>query len=670
MTPRFLRMFAGRGFMAASSIDSQLFIGRGMAARPKRSNSAYTEQLGTPLARALGQADRGLSRGVHLRGIGAPLLPTMGELSWGERLNILDALAQVIDGLYAHLPLKRALYGFDPIRSLAHLRTQVPLLNDLQFHRELTTLMNRLRDAHTQYSGPDTIAGAVARLPFLVETWGPADARRFVVSKVSDRRLIRDPAFKPGVTLQWWNGVPFDRAVDLHAESETGGRPDARCARALTSLTFRSLEYGPPPNEHWVDVGYVDLKGKARSIRLKWHVVCPNRAPIATGRGLARMRRGIDPAAEAVRRAKKLMFNRTLWAEERPSKAARRARISLKDRYKDAITARTVRTTHGTYGYLRIWSFDVDDDQSFIDAAIAWLRGLPDRGLIIDLRDNPGGFIWAAERLLQLFTPNDVVPTKFALRATPLTAKMAAARFNQEELGPWADSLEQAPSTGEPYSVHLPITSFEQCNDRWQHYGGPVVVVVDANTYSSGDLFAAGIVDNRIGPVVCIGEATGAGGANVWESQDVVAAMQAADISLAELASGVNFTLSVRRAVRSGDADGVLIEDSGIAGQPYEMTRRDIFAKNQDLIDHCGAILAHQPRTQLSVRRLRGLVAVTTTGLDHVDVYSDGHPVGAGTAITQDGTVKIQLPRNAGTIDVVGFSQHVVRQRRRLPARR
>ena len=62
-------------------------------------------------------------------------------------------------------------------------------------------------------------------------------------------------------------------------------------------------------------------------------------------------------------------------------------------------------------------------------------RGLPDRGLIIDLRDNPGGFIWAAERMLQLFTPSQVTPTKFALRATPLTTEMAAALSTRASSG-------------------------------------------------------------------------------------------------------------------------------------------------------------------------------------------------------------------------------------------
>jgi hypothetical protein len=261
------------------------------------------------------------------------------------------------------------------------------------------------------------------------------------------------------------------------------------------------------------------------------------------------------------------------------------------------------------------------------------------------LRDNPGGLIWAAERMLQLFTPNPIAPTKFGLRATPLTNAMASARFNQGELGPWANSIASAPSTGEPYSTHLPITTAEQCNDLGQHYGGPVVVIVNANTYSSGDLFAAGIVDNHIAPVICIGEATGAGGANVWTSDDLSGAMKAAGYPLPALANGANFTMAMRRAVRSGDAEGMLIEDTGIAGQSYSMTQRDIFKKNIDLIEYCGKLLSGQPITQLNVVRSGRSLRITTAGLDHLDVYADGHPAGPGFALKGNGTIRVPLPQ-------------------------
>jgi hypothetical protein len=192
------------------------------------------------------------------------------------------------------------------------------------------------------------------------------------------------------------------------------------------------------------------------------------------------------------------------------------------------------------------------------------------------------------------------------------------------------------------------------------------VVVVDANTYSSGDLFAAGILDNHIGPVVCIGEATGAGGANVWDSDDLRAALDAAEQPLPRLPVGVRFTVAVRRAVRSGDADGTLIEDAGVPGQPYEMTREDIFRQNCNLIEHCGEILAAQPRTRLELSRNRRTVTVETEGLDQLDVYVNGHPGGTPIRVRRDGAKRVRIPPEARQVEVVGFSNGVVRQRRRL----
>jgi hypothetical protein len=588
---------------------------------------------------------------------------TVASLTWGERLDIITALSQVLEGVYSHLPLKRSLYGLDVVRGLENLRQQVPTMTDIGFHRELTLLMNRLRDAHTQYRGPWTVTDAVASLPFLVEAFGPVERPTFVVSKI-DRRSIADLRFRPGVTIEYWNGVPFDRAVELHADHVTGGRPDARRARALESLTFRSLEYAPPPDEDWVVLGYRDLRGKAREVRLSWEGINPERAQAASCGMATRVRRGIDPGGEAVRRGKKYRFNPKLWRADRSVKVAR----GIRDQFADFLSSRRVKTKSGVFGYLRVWSFDVNDDDEFLKAAIAHLKALPDRGLIIDLRANPGGFIWAAERMLQLFTPKRISPTTFALRATPITAALARAAFNRDELQPWEDSLTNAELTGEPYSSHLPITPPELCNDIGQRYGGPVVVVVDANTYSSGDLFTAGVVDNRIGPVVCIGEATGAGGANVWESEVIRAALSAAKIPLPPLPEGVSFTVAIRRAVRSNDAAGTLIEDAGIPGQPYAMTRNDIFRGNRDLLDYCGALLATQPHTRLNANWKGKELILDTMGLDEIELYLDGRPTGLPISLKRDGTRRIR--GLTGSVEVVGFANGELLQRRRLNKQR
>src|SRR5262249_47483618 len=68
----------------------------------------------------------------------------------------------------------------------------------------------------------------------------------------------------------------------------------------------------------------------------------------------------------------------------------------------------SVTTEHGTFGYIRLRSFDtvrLDNDPTradeIVDAFIPRLARLPRNGLIIDMRGNTGGYITAAERVLQ-----------------------------------------------------------------------------------------------------------------------------------------------------------------------------------------------------------------------------------------------------------------------------
>src|SRR6185369_3251079 len=175
---------------------------------------------------------------------------------------------------------------------------------------------------------------------------------------------------------------------------------DARLARALESLTMRSLEYGPPPDEMWVDIGFRDgAKAPRREIRILWRIVQPGAATRGVRIGTrAAARLAINPAAEQVRRAKKLMFSGKEWMAEKKGAAAARSKGWLKTQMPDAISAKVVPTKAlGDIGYIRIWTFDVDDDDTFVNEVARLVEQLPDTGLIIDVRGNPGGYIIATE---------------------------------------------------------------------------------------------------------------------------------------------------------------------------------------------------------------------------------------------------------------------------------
>jgi hypothetical protein len=636
-------------------------------------------------------------RGVPLAdaALTGPLLAPR-SLTAKDRLQLLDGLERLLDGAYAHLPLKRARYGFDPVQRLRILRTLGPSLGDDAFHQELVEVMTGLRDAHTVYAGPASLEGKVAVLPFLVERTGPVDSPDYLVTKVGPGL---DRAFRPGVVLEHWNGVPVDRAVLRLSSHLFGGRPDSARAWATQGLTLRSLRYGPPPDEEWVVVGYrtepsrPGAAGTSRSITFRWTVIDPNQVagrPARAGRrarGQGREHQhamGVSPAAEEIRRAKMLLFapqsltGRSAPAAappRRPRRPARRGPASrpIETRLPTTLRAAELAAPDGPFGYLRIFGFDTPPDP-FVAELVRLAPLLPDRGLVIDIRANPGGYIVAAERALQLFTPRRIEPTRFSALATPFVRQIAGIGPVVADLKPWRDSLEAAVRNGEPYSRPIPLTDPAGCNDLGQLYGGPVLLVADSTTYSSGDLFSAGFVDNGLGPFVCVGTATGAGGANVWDYGGLRQALAGSAAALPALPDGISVSFAYRRATRSGPAEGTPIEDVGIEGEPYRMTADDVLGDNADLLAFCLERLRQQPFSRLSARvdRRARQVAVTAEGLDRVDLLVDGHPgasVPLGAAGRRPGPaqpLRLDLPAGARELEVLGYAGDRLSQRRRL----
>ena len=604
------------------------------------------------------------------------------DLDPGDGARIVDELVRVIEGIYVHLPLKRAMYGIDPVQQLRRLkdRASAESMTGEAFHAEVARILADLRDAHTTYLGPAAGTGIVARLPFLVEQFGSETDPGFLVSKTIPD-LIDDEDFAPGVELEFWNGMPIADAVRLHARNERGGRPDSALARAVDSLTFRPVGFVPVPTEHWVVIGYRTperrnedgevIEGRSNEIRVRWRFVTPEPGPEgARSTEPAATAAAIHPDRALVRRAKKLSFNPSLWRTEN----ADRVRGRLPDRaqgddwiagrFQDNVSARVVTVENTDLGYLRLWSFDLVDDDGFVEEVIELLALLPQDGLIVDLRGNPGGLIWAAERLLQLFSPHPIEPTRFSLLATDMTRTMSDAPQNRRSLSPWRRSLDDATATGEIYSQSVPITPVDRCNDRGQVYGGPVVAVVDATTYSAGDLFAAGFADNNIGTIVSIGKATGAGGANVWRSDILRAVLSGTGQDLDQLPGGAGFTMSVRRATRVRASEGAPIEDVGVAGhRQYAMTRNDLLDGNADLLNLCGLLIDAQPATTMTVTAQGPTLSILTTNINRIDIYTDGRPF---TSFETDGTAGVELPAIPEDVRVEGFRGDLLAQTRRL----
>jgi C-terminal processing protease CtpA/Prc len=558
-------------------------------------------------------------------------LATAGQLTTAQRELIVDQALVLIQDLYVHLPLKRAMHAIDPVQRLRLLRKRLGALSERRFHDELIGIFTELRDLHTNYVLPDPFNSRTAFLPFLLEEFFENGARGYVVSKVFAG--FSHPTFKEGARVLSWSGIPVERAVELNADRNAGSNQDARHARGLEAMTIRPMAMSLPPDEEWAIIGYRS-GAQDLEIKLEWRVFLPDPPPNAVnpasleGGGASL---GIDLLTERVRWAKKSLFapkavrlERAIVDAAEPSDVVNMADTSTMP---DVLAFRTVTTPQGTFGYLRIWTFSVNDADAFIGEVTRILGLLPQNGLIIDVRGNGGGLILAGERLLQLLTPNRIVPERLHFVNTELTLRLVRGL---PFLADWLPSMEQALETGSDFSQGFPVEPEKNSNLTGQKYHGPVVLITDALCYSTTDIFSAGFQDHDIGPILGVSGNTGAGGANVWDHDLLLQFLPSATSPIQPLPNNAGMRVAIRRTTRVGRMSGVPLEDLGVIPDVrHQMTLADLFEDNKDLIGRAAQLLSQRPAFLLSANLVQGpprKLDVTTKGLNRLDVFINGRP--------------------------------------------
>ena len=488
-------------------------------------------------------------------------------LTLQQRSLIVQQAIMVLEGFYVNLSHKRSMYAVDPLRRLRLLlqRLDTHFNTDRLFHEEMTRIFSSLNDLHANYLLPAPFNNASAWLPFTVEYCRDQGRPTYLATRVL-KSWFKGTSFKEGVEILSWNGVPIARAVEVAGDQSPSGAGNlaAQHAFGLFSLTARPLVVLPPPDEEWVTVGYrTSRNGKPQEVRVLWVVSeVPETSDIPP--------RGISVVTSGIQKIRKFLFapdeDAPFWAEPL-----------------------------GAFGYLRIYTFDVDDADALVDQITDAIRTLPQKGLIIDVRENPGGRSRAAERLLQVISPTyperRIEPEQLYFANTPFTLQLCKLQKDNKDLGPfggapWIKSIQRAMQTGAPYSASFPYTSAEDCNvkDRL-HYPGPVVVITDALTRSAGEVFAAGFQDHG-GKILGVHETTSGAGSNARKHSQFAAYFRKARKSpFKRLPEGADFLLSFRRFERVGREDGTEIEDFGVMSDYcHETTRADLLNNNADLI--------------------------------------------------------------------------------------
>jgi Peptidase family S41 len=629
------------------------------------------DSLPAELTVQLGSAEAPVDGSTPLR----DFVAMAGMLTLAERKVIVEQALVLFEDNYVHLPLKSAMHAVNPVQRLRLLRARLERQSDATmdpertFHTEMSSIFHSVRDLHTNYLLPTPFTGKIAYLPFQIEKCRDGGRTRYIVSRIAAD--VGGGTFAVGVEVTHWNGIPIDVAVAVNADRFAGSNRAARLARGVESLTVRSLRLHLPPDEEWVTVTYLDASGVRRELRESW-LVAANVPPMAGTDAVTTTAAsmGLDLEADEIGRARALLFapraieQQYGGAEPELSTTPAAAGAEVVSTMPLAFRARSVVTGAGTFGHLRIFTFNVEDPAAFVAEFVRLVELLPQNGLILDVRGNGGGHIHASEFLLQILTPRTITPEPVQFICTPLNLGIVRQHTSnptgQIDLGPWFPSMEQAVETGAVYSAAMPITPTAGANAVGQKYCGPVVLITDARCYSATDIFAAGFQDHGIGTILGVDDNTGAGGANVWTHGLLKALLEIPqphpETPYRDLPRQADMRVSIRRTLRVGALAGTPVEDLGVPSEKrHELTRRDVLQGNLDLLEKAGTLLAGMP-----VRRLDGTpslgaggtltLQVTTKGVERVDVYVDGRP--RASADVTDGQHTLTVPGVPGATRV------------------
>jgi hypothetical protein len=484
----------------------------------------------------------------------APALPAR-DLTAAERLADFDQLVSTMRSTYGVLEYKKQVMGIDLDQVVAQYRPQIEAApNDERFYALVNMFSAEFKDGHFGLSNP---SNRRARLGF-----GCVRAEDKAVILWIDRQTLTPDVFPfaIGDELVALDGRPAARI--LEELIRMGGQGNEACSLQVGTgaLTWRHGSYGAVPT----GVVRVDVRkhagGEVQSVMLPW-IVEGGTLPGLNFHG--RVREGVaalpreNPGELALNMGSSLL-KRDAGVSVRPEGAR-----TIEAKF---FKASVFDTAKGPMGYIRIPDFMPEDT----DAALVEMRRLLKemwftKGLVLDLNDNPGGWITYCYRLAALFT------------SKPLEMQTISMRANRRVL---AHYLEASEDGGDVLSTQLfkvmmeqvraameadrPMTEFAYPYGVSSIAGGaaydkPIVVLCNERSISCGDIFPALMQDNE--RATLFGHTTGGAGGAVTGFG-----------ALPNSGIGVRMTINLWKR-----SSGGFIENHGVTPDiAYEHTQKDV----------------------------------------------------------------------------------------------
>lgn len=520
-----------------------------------------------------------------------------------EKQLVADQAYILADQLYVHRALKIQAFGpgVDPVARLLNIKKIAKTLTPEQLNDAIGEVFQDQRDLHFQFIRPAPISNWSAWLPTSFAFVKVGDSSQTIVATVSKAAKARFPEISQihmGDRVLTYDGMNMEDALKMAGALGSGANDDAWRSRAIEILSFRNFSDQKIPEKNSVTLLLERHNGEQYTIELPWLAYEEIKVEDISGSATEHKNRKAVISWTDALNDYQVKYNKLFrrYSTEHNSSPSMLGLSGLGATDDKTIFKGIVTTSSGRFGFLR---FDSFMPTLPVLSAIAMIRTILIKdfadtdGLIIDIRDNGGGNITYADMLVQLFSSENIQPTRMTILATPLNQEL----FDVGNLGTtteWSQAIANARQKNETLSKPIDITSVGLANNIGQYWFKPVALLTNANCYSACDLFAASMQDHNSATIIGEDHTTGAGGANVMEHKNFISAMEDKNETtlLESLPFQQNMRVSWRQAIRAGKHEGELIENIGvISDYILPRTEEDLYHNDAFLLEKIAAIL-------------------------------------------------------------------------------
>lgn len=507
-----------------------------------------------------------------------------------EKKLVLDQVKMVLKEIFVHRDLKIKDFGpsADPLPAISEIEKNIENISTYEFHKKIAEIIFSQHDFHTSYNFPKPYACYRSLIPINIKEVVDLNGQKVMaVSGITENADImklmpEDFRIELGDTLVSYNGIPVREAMLKMAERSKGANAAAILAQTANLLTYIRQNSDVAPANDKVVLTLKDRSGHTYTNTVPWVSIAspeclkPTTTP-AEDLANFNMRVGANEyQIELTKLFRKHHLNKSLTDAD-----------GLKDTIEPILKYKKLSNEYGTFGFFRLESFA--PEKTSIDEVVFEFKRLlktefaHTTGIIIDLRDNGGGMIDLADKLVQLFTANNVASTNFHLKNSPANLYYMDTYAPES---PFTKALHVAIANNTINTTDLPLSDYRDINSLGQYFFRPVTILTNSSCYSSCDMFSAQMQDHGAGVIFGEDANTGAGGANNYNLNAIYAQLpEGKKGPFKQLPYGQNIGFAFRQSVRVGLHKGELLEDKGvIADQMAEPSVSDLFNFSENQI--------------------------------------------------------------------------------------